>query len=72
LKQEVQGKQKSITELQSENEDLVNRVATAESTIEQKDEEITTLTNRKMEYRFIIEQEKDKNKMMNEVLDKSE
>lgn len=55
-----------------ENEELIERVAKAESNLEEKSEEIQKVNKKKNDYKMYVEQLADKNKALEEVLNKSE
>ena len=65
-------KQISYAQIEKDNEELIDRVAQSEQTLEQKEQELNVMTKKKMDYKFVVESLKDKNKSMEEVLDKSE
>jgi len=58
--------------LQKENEELIDKIAYREQTIDKKDDELRVLTRKKNDYKLISEQLKDKVKSMDEILEKSE
>lgn len=72
LKLDITSKNMAFEKMQKENEDLIDRVATAETNIDQKDEQIEVLTKKKNDYKIMVEQLKDKNKSIEEVLNQTE
>lgn len=72
LKKDLMVKEQMSQRYQQENEELIERVAKAESTIEQREEEVQVLQKKKMDQKFLIEQLKDKIISMQEVLERSE
>lgn len=72
LKQEVELRKVTNDKMNTDNEELIDRVAQAEMKIEQKDEEIQLLNKKKLDYKLMIEQLKDKNKHIEEVLSNAE
>jgi len=72
LKKELKARDAALNSIRAENDELIGRVAQSESAFEQKDEHIQLLTKKKLDYKFMIEQLKDKTRSMEEILEKSE
>lgn len=68
MKREYINKVKTISSIQEENEQLIEKVAQGEIFTEQKDEEISLLKKKHMEDKYRIEQLHDKNNSLEEVL----
>lgn len=69
---ESETKKMIVEKIIKENETLIERVAQAESNIDNNREEIAILTKKKNDYKMMVEQLKDKNKSIEEVLTHSE
>jgi hypothetical protein len=72
MKREYINKVKNIAAIQEENEQLIEKVAVGEINIEQSQDEVSVLKKKAMEDKFRIEQLYDKNKSLEEILQKSE
>ena len=72
MKREYITKVKKIVELQDENEQLIEKVAQGEIQVEQKQDEVSVLKKKHVEDKFRIEQMYDKNKSLEEVLNRTE
>ena len=72
LKREYINKVKTISSTQEENEQLIEKVAQGEIVTEQREDEISLLKKKHMEDKFRIEQLYDKNKSLEDILQKSE
>ena len=72
MKREYITKVQKIKAIMDENETLLEKVAQAELDSEQKDTEITTLKNKKQEYRNKISILNEEKKSLQEILQNSE
>ena len=72
MKREYITKVKKIVELQDENEQLIEKVAQGEIQVEQKQDEVSVLKKKHVEDKFRIEQMYNKNKSLEEVLNRTE
>lgn len=72
MKREYITKVKKIVELQAENEELIEKVAQGEIQVELKQDEVSALKKKHVEDKFRIEQMYDKNKSLEEVLNRTE
>lgn len=72
MKREYITKVKKIVELQDENEQLIEKVAQGEIQVEQKQDEVSVLKKKHVEDKYRIEQMYDKNKSLEEVLNRTE
>ena len=72
MKREYINKVKAIANIQDENEQLIEKVAQGEIVTEQREDEINMLKKKHMEDKFRIEQLYDKNKSLEDILQKSE
>jgi hypothetical protein len=72
MKREYINKVKAIANIQEENEQLIEKVAQGEIVTEQREDEIGMLKKKHMEDKFRIEQLYDKNKSLEDILQKSE
>ena len=72
MKREYVTKVKCIAAIQDENEQLIEKVAQGEIVTEQREDEINILKKKHMEDKFRIEQLYDKNKSLEDILQKSE
>lgn len=72
MKREYINKCRRIKDINEENEELIEKVAQGEIVTEQREDEINVLKKKHMEDKFRIEQLYDKNKSLEDILQKSE